>query len=122
MHWNYAKLDENGKVIHCPTNDLDGKITGKVVLGLKYWFDENPEERKRLGWIKVITPSREDVKYDHQTQVLTASYRQIDEYTVELVYHVMNKSEEQMRLEEMLTGVELDEGIVFKIGGLEFGA
>lgn len=120
MRWSYYKLDENYKVITCPTNDIDGKITGHIVLGLKAWFDENPEERKRLGWIKVIYHDRSEVEYNRQTQYCVPALRPIDEYTVEEVFNVMDKSEEQMLLEELLSSVELDEGIVFKVGGLEF--
>ena len=120
MYWGYVKMDENLKTVHCPTNDIDGKITGHIVLGLKQWFDENPEERKRLGWIKVIYHDKSEIEYNRQTQYLVPAYRPIDEYTVEEIYNVLNKSEEQMRLEELLSSIELEEGIVFKMGGLEF--
>ena len=46
--WSYEKL-ENGKMKHCPVNDYDGSVTGHIVFGVAAWFDENPEERKRLG-------------------------------------------------------------------------
>ena len=99
--WHYEKLDENYKLKHAPMNDLDGKITGRYVFGLKQWFDENPEERKRLGWIKHIHYDRKDIEYNPRTQYITTTTRQIDEYTVEDVYHVMDKSEEMMRLDEL---------------------
>ena len=120
MSWGYVRLNEDGKVEGCPYNDIDGKITGHVVFGLKAWFDENPEERIRLGWTKVIHKDRDEVEYDKQTQYLVRSYQRIDDNTVEEVYQVMDKSEEQMLLEELLSSVELEEGIVFKMGGLEF--
>ena len=39
QNWYYEKLDEEGKLKHAPMNDMDGKITGKCVFGLKAWFD-----------------------------------------------------------------------------------
>lgn len=105
-NWYYEKLDEDGKVKHAPTNDLDAKITGKHVYGLKAWFDENPEERIRLGWVKHITHKTKDIEYNRQTQYLVREVRTIDAYTVEDFYHIMNKSEEQMRLSELDLGVD----------------
>ncbi len=116
VYWDYEKLDENGAVKSAPYHDLDGAVTGHKVLNLKAWLDENPQERIRLGYIKHIRPKSNSVEYNHQTQYLAKSTRQIDEYTVEDVYHVMNKSEEQMALEEMLQGLESIEGA----GGIVF--
>lgn len=99
--WRYEKLDENGNVKWAPQNDADAKITGHHVFGLKAWFDENPEERKRLGWIKHITHNMEDIVYDHATQYLVNAPKRIDEYTIEDDYKIMNMSEEQMRLAEL---------------------
>ena len=113
-------MDENLKTVHCPQNDIDGKITGHIVLGLPLWFDENPEERKRLGWIKVIHHSRDEMDYNRQTQYCVPALRTIDEYTVEEYYNVMDKTEEMMLLEELLSSIELEDGVVFKVGGLEF--
>lgn len=103
-NWLYEKIDEEGKLKHCPINDYDGKVTGKIVFGVAFWFDENPEERKRLGWTKHITHNPKDLNldYDPVTQYLVKSVDIIDEYTVEDHYHVMDKSEEQMRLSELL--------------------
>ena len=102
IKWYYEKLDEEtGKIKHAPPNDPDGKITGKCVFGLKAWFDENPEERKRLGWIKHLTKNTKEIEYNRQSQYLQSSTRPIDEYTIEDVYHVADKSEEMMRLEEL---------------------
>lgn len=70
INWYYEKLDENYKIKQVPYNDYDGKITGHIVFGLERWFDENPEERKRLGWVKHITKSQKDIEYNHQTQYL----------------------------------------------------
>ena len=103
QNWYYEKLDEEGKLKHAPMNDMDGKITGKCVFGLKAWFDENPEERTRLGWTKHITYDTKDMEYNRQTQFLAVSVRTVDEWTVEDVYHVMDKSEEMMRLDEVLS-------------------
>ena len=115
--WGYERLNEkyereaiNGEY----HNDADGKITGHIVINVKAWFDENPEERIRLGWIKHIHPSTKDIEYNKQSQYLIASVRVIDEYTIIDEYHVMDKSEEQMRLEELMGGTEYgDDGITF---------
>lgn len=106
--WYYEKLDEEGKLKRAPINDYDGKVTGHIVFGVQAWFDENPEERMRLGWIKHIIHSAKDIEYDHSTQYLVKQVKTIDAYTVEDVYHPMNKSAEMMRLEEltMTTGWE----------------
>ncbi len=113
--WSYEKLDENGKRLIPPVVDYDGHITGHIVFGVKQWFDENPEERIRLGWIKHIHPDRDAVEYNKRTQYLVAQTRQIDEHTVTDEYRVMYKSEEQMRLEELMGGIDWgnDGGIVF---------
>ena len=58
MSWTYEKLNDDYKVKDCPLNDLDGKITGKKIWGLKLWFDEHEDERKALGWVKHIHHSR----------------------------------------------------------------
>lgn len=42
MKWKYIKMNNEYSIIDAPTHDLDGKITGRVVYGLKQWFDENP--------------------------------------------------------------------------------
>ena len=102
--WNYEKLDENNKIKFCPMNDYDGKITGHIVFGVKAWFDENPEERKRLGWVKHIYHDMKEIEYNKRTQYLQKYIKQIDEYTVEDVWHVMDKSEEMMRLNELTRG------------------
>lgn len=99
--WYYEKLDENGKVKHAPVNDADGKITGRHVFGLQYWFDENPEERKRLGWVKHLTKKTSEIQFNRQTQYLLRAVRTIDEYTVEDVYYVRDKTEEMMRYTEL---------------------
>ena len=117
--WDYEKLDENNKIKFCPMNDYDGKITGHIVFGVKAWFDENPEERKRLGWVKHIHHDTKDIEYNRGTQYLKRSTKQIDEYTVEDEWYVMDKSEEMMRLEELTRGGIWgdDDGIVW--GGVE---
>lgn len=102
-YWSYEKLQEDGKIktIHANSNDFDGKITGHVVFGVKEWFDENPDEARRLGWIKHIHHNVDKwVKYNKQTQYLMKSTKTIDEYTIEDVYHVMDKTEDMMRRAE----------------------
>lgn len=103
-NWRYEKIDEEGKLKHCPMNDYDGKVTGRIVFGVAFWFDENPEERIARGWVKHITHKIKDLNldYDPVTQYLVQSVDIIDEYTVEDHYHVVDKSEEQMRLSELL--------------------
>lgn len=113
--WTYEKLDEDYKVKYCPQNDSDGKITGKIIIGLPAWFDENPEERIRLGWIKHIHHDEKEVEYNKQTQYVVCSTVNIDDYTIEDVYHVLNKSEEMLLFEEMLEayGLRGDSGITW---------
>ena len=115
--WEYEKLDENGDRKTLPPHDLDGTITGRKILNLKSWMDENPEERIRLGYIKHIHPGSGSVEYNRQTQYLVQSLRQIDDYTVEDAYHVLDKSEDQMALEEMLESAAPG---VTTIGGFTF--
>lgn len=107
MRWDYEKLDENGKMRYLPAHDFDGKITGKVIIGLKRYFDENPEEAHRLGWTKHIKYNFKEIEekfpdYNPQTQNLFTTLKQIDEYTIEDEFHISDKSSEQMALEELM--------------------
>lgn len=107
-YWNYIKYDEDFNVQYCPANDPNGEITGKHIMFLKEWFDENPKERMRLGWIKYIRHNPEDlVEYDPQTQYVINRPKAIDEYTIEDAYVVMDKSEEQLLLEDMLESLNV---------------
>ena len=101
-NWRYEKLDENMKVITCPQDDKDGSVTGHIVMNAPAWFDENPKERIRLGWIKHITHDDEDIEYNRQTQYTVRTLKQIDEYTIEDEYKILNKSEDQMLIEEIM--------------------
>lgn len=113
-NYYYEKMTEDLNIKRCPMNDANGAITGRHIINLPSWFDENPEERKRLGWIKHITHNVKDIKdYNPQTQYLTKSIAQIDEYTVEDVYNIFNKSEEMLLLEEMLETVNWRSDIIF---------
>lgn len=127
MRHSYMRLKEDGTIENCPTFDYDGKITGKIVVNVQAYFDENPDERKRLGWIRHIEHTKDEIaeqvgEWDRQRQYLVRSLKTIDEWTVEDVYHVMDKSEEMMLLEEISqsTGTPgfMDTGIVF-FGGEE---
>lgn len=113
--WTYERLDENGKLKTAPTCDFDGSVTGQIVIGVKAYFDENPEERKRLGWTKHIIhrPKDFDIEYDPATQYLSKTVKQVDEWTVEDEYIVLDKSEERMRIEETAAGYG-------DIGGTDF--
>ena len=110
--WYYERLEENGKIEQAPPNDLDAKITGRHVYGLKAWLDENPEERIRLGYIKHITHETKDIEYDWATQYLARYVKRIDEHTVEDEYRIMDKSEEMMRLEEINRSGWLDDDVI----------
>lgn len=98
-----------------PMDDMAGVIAGKIIKGLPRWLDENPEERKRLGIIKHITHDTKDIEYNHQTQFLLKTEKQIDDLTIEDEYHVRNKSEEMLWFEEMYQTVVLngDGGFIF---------
>lgn len=125
----YEKLDENLKLVRCPLDDKDGTVTKqaivytdgsvgyKSILNVPKFFDENPEIRKSLGWVKHISYSDEEIKekWPHtQSQYLVQSTKQVDEYTVEDEYHVLNKSEDMMLFEEMLNTVSgFSDGIIF---------
>lgn len=99
--WQYERLKEDGKIEYAKVNDTDGSITGHIVFGVKVWFDENPEERIRLGWIKHIMHTTKDIEYDRRSQYLVKQTVKIDDYTVEDQYHILDKSEEMMRLQEL---------------------
>ena len=104
--WYYERLDEEGNIKRCPQNDDKGKITGKFIINLPAYFDENPKERIKLGWIKHIEHYSKEVEYDHQSQYLQKSVKQIDDFTVEDEYTVFDKTEEMLLLEEMLECVD----------------
>lgn len=113
MWHRYEKLDENYKLQYCPAHDPNGEITGQHVMQLRDWFDENPEERKRLGWIKhLYYESHEEFMkdypdYDPATQVAVKSVKTIDEWTVQDEYHFINKTDKMMELEEILETMNL---------------
>lgn len=103
MGYYYEKYDpESGKMKMAPGNDYDGSITGRCVFNLKAWFDENPDTRKRLGYVKHITHGVNEIDYDKATQYLEPCTVAIDEYTVEDVYYVSDKSEEMLAMEEIM--------------------
>lgn len=112
MTWDYEKLDENGKKISVSNYTIDSKkeYTGQFVFNVKAWFDEHPDEAIARGWTKHIHYTPEEIKerwpHDEQTQIRVRATRRIDAHTIEDVYYVMDKSEEMMRLQEMLTVVD----------------
>lgn len=104
MTYTYEKYDDNDEIISCPQDDKDASITGKFVINVPRWFDENPDQRIALGWIKHLHPEIKDcVEYNPQTQFVVQSTQIVDEYTVTDAYHVLDKSEEQLAFEEMLS-------------------
>ena len=114
--WQYDKLQEDGtiKTIYGDLqNDPDGKLTGHIVMNVKAWFDENPAERIRLGWTKHILHYENEVDYNKQTQFLSKCIMQVDEYTIEDQFFVLDKSEEQLAFEEMLTVAQGGEGMTW---------
>lgn len=120
LRYRYEKLDENGRIKTAPMNDADGKITGRHVFNLKAWLDENPDEARRLGYIKHITRPTKDIEYNHATQYLVNSPRRIDEYTVEDDWKIMDMSEEQMRLAELSpVFTDYDNAVVWQGGDIE---
>ena len=100
--YTYEKLvDGKRETVNEYTIDHDKSITGKFVVNVKAYFDENPDERIRLGWTKHIHPDSSLV-YDKQTHYCVVLPKQIDEYTIEDQYYALPKSEEMLELEEML--------------------
>ena len=75
---------------------------------MKEWFDENPEERKRLGWIKHweyenMKEIKEDLPdYDPVRHYLLKSEVTVDQYTTKDKYVIIEKTEEMLELEEKL--------------------
>lgn len=100
-NWKYEKVNEDYNIEACPSHDIDGSITGKVIINLPAWFDENPEERIRLGYIKHYYPLIDEIDFDRQTQDFVVSLHVIDDYTVEDVIHIYDKTEEQLMFEEI---------------------
>lgn len=103
-YWSYERLKEDGKIetVGINKNDFDGSITGHIVFGVKEWFDEHPEERVRLGWVKHIhhNPEKYGIEYNKQTQYLEKTVKRIDAYTCEDEYEVKYKTEDMMRRAE----------------------
>lgn len=100
--YRYEKLvDGKLKTVGEYTIDHDKSITGKFIINVKAYFDENPAERIRLGWTKHIHPDPSLI-YDKQTHYVVVLPKQIDEFTIEDEYHALPKSEEMFELEEML--------------------
>lgn len=114
--WVYEKLDENGQVKTLPTNDSKGEITGKFIIGLPEYFDEHPEERKRLGWVKHIRHYSNEIEYNRQTQYARRTVKQIDAFTVEDVWEIFDKTEEMFLLEELNEAIGIGAGGTFVIG------
>ena len=120
MDWHYEKLNAEGKMetVYNGRNDTDGKLTGHIVMNVRAWFDENPAERIKRGWTKHITYDNKEIKekhpYNARTQYLIVSQKQVDEWTVEDEFHVVDKTEEMLLFEQQLaiaSGFDVTEGI-----------
>lgn len=119
--YSYIKF-ENGVIKLLPINDPDGKVVpGKHIINLKEWMDENPEERKKLGWIKQIHRDPKEIVYNKQTQYLQRYSRQIDPYTIQNEYIVVDKAEEMMLLAEMMETLDYGGAIFSNMGIVDFG-
>ena len=120
MTWDYEKLDEEGKKITVTNYTIDSKkeYTGQFVFNVKAWFDEHPDEWVARGWTKHIHYETKEIKqkwpHNAQTQILLKGINRVYEHTIEDVYYVIDKSEEMMRLQEMLGAVDswFDGGVV----------
>ena len=127
MYWDYEKLDENGKKVTVSNYTLDSKkeYTGRFVINVKAWFDEHPAEWVARGWTKHIHSEPEEIKerwpHNSQTQILLKGTRRVDEHTIEDVYYAIDKSEEMMRLQELLGVVDPFDSFdnVVTIGAME---
>ena len=126
MNWYYEKLDKDGKTISVNNYTIDSKkeYTGQFVFNVKAWFDEHPDYWKEHGWTKHITFESKEIKekwpHNAQTQILVKGTRRVDAHTIEDVYHVLDKSEEMMRLKEMLGVVDTwDSNGVITLGNFE---
>lgn len=103
--YDYEKLvDGKLQTVGDYTIDGDKSITGKYIINVKAYFDENPSERIRLGWTKHIHPDCELI-YNKQTHYLVVLQKQVDDYTIIDEYHALQKSEEMLELEEMLDSI-----------------
>ena len=119
--YSYIKF-ENGEIKPLPINDPNGKVVpGKHIINLKEWMDENPEERKKLGWIKQIHRDPKEIVYNKQTQYLQRYSRQIDPYTIQDEYIVVDKAEEMMLLAEMMETLDYSGAIFSNMGIVDFG-
>lgn len=119
--YSYIKF-ENGEIKLLPINDPNGKVVpGKHIINLKEWMDENPEERKKLGWIKQIHRDPKEIVYNKQTQYLQRYSRQIDPYTIQDEYIVVDKAEEMMLLAEMMETLNYGGAIFSNMGIVDFG-
>lgn len=127
MTWDYEKLGENGKLLTIGNYTIDSKreYTGRYVVNVKAWFDENPGEAIARGWTKHIHFERKEIEerwpHDPQTQILVKSTRRVDEHTIEDDYHAIDKSEEMMRLQEMAGVVDIfSDGVETEAANIQF--
>lgn len=107
MYERYVRIKDGERKV-APFNDTDGSITGHIIIGVRQWFDENPEEAKRLGWTKMIdrTPKEAGVEYNPQTQFLMPYDQLQEDGSYIKCYHVADKTEEMMAMEELLEVID----------------
>lgn len=122
MNWCYEKLNDDGKTITVGTWTIDSKreYTGQYVVNVKAWFDEHDGYWQEHGWTKHIVWEDKEIKkkwpHNAQTQILIKEVKRVDAHTVEDDYHIVDKSEEMMRLQEMLDVVAWGDGNVISFG------
>ena len=97
MAVEFVKMNASGQLTVCPLNDYDGKVTGKIIIGLNSWFDEHPAERISAGWRKRYVADKPE--YDINTQYLApvdAEVAEGGETVISRSWAVMPMSEEMI--------------------------
>lgn len=100
----------NGKLEIAPTNDLDGKLSGKPVIGFQAWLEENPEEAKRIGFVKVVDHEED---YDHNRFYTIERHEEHDDGSIHIFYDLHEKTEEMILLNELYSIVANGAGFLF---------
>lgn len=85
--------DENYGYKACPYSDF-ASITGEYILNFHEWLEAYPEERKRLGIIRV--ESVPVPEFNRGTHTVVGSLRMIGEFDAIKEYHLIEKTESQI--------------------------